>query len=131
MKQTMQQLTALRLTSYLAIALSILVLIPVACLASDAASPQTTPHQVGGWYPVFFEQEDQALLQNIIDKSKSGLVSKLIVDYDKNLTLAKKITDVLKANCQCVVESRLSENRDTDSVKFNHQRVTVLVYSVR
>jgi hypothetical protein len=103
--------------------------VSAACQGADAVPGQNSPTKVGGWYPVFFDQEDQALLQKIIDQSKSGLVSKLIVDFDQNTALAKNIIDTLKANCQCVVESRLSDNRDTDSVKFNHQRVTVLVYS--
>ena len=121
----------MRLINYLAIALHLCMLVPATCQGADAAPPQHSPAKVGGWYPVFFDQEDQALLQSIVDQSKKGLVSKLIVDFDKNKALAKNIIDVLKANCQCVVESRLSENRDTDSVKFNHQRVTVLVYSAR
>lgn len=108
-----------------------LLFVSTACQGTDAVPIQSSPTKVGGWYPVFFDQEDQALLQKIIEQSKNGLVSKLIVDFDKNTALAKNIIDTLKANCQCVVESRLSENRDTDSVKFNHQRVTVLVYSAR
>ncbi len=120
----------MRLLRDFAIVLNLL-LVSAACQGTDAVPTQNSPTKVGGWYPVFFDQEDQALLQKIIDQSKSGLVSKLIVDFDKNTALAKNIIDTLKANCQCVVESRLSENRDTDSVKFNHQRVTVLVYSAR
>lgn len=118
----------MRLLRDFAIALNLL-LVSAVCQGADAVPNQNSPTKVGGWYPVFFDQEDQALLQKIIDQSKSGLVSKLIVDFDQNTALAKNIIDTLKANCQCVVESRLSDNRDTDSVKFNHQRVTVLVYS--
>ena len=114
-----------------AIALNLCMLFPAACLGADAVPTQSSPIKIGGWYPVFFDQEDQTLLQNIIDQSKGGLVSKLIVDFDNNATLAKNIIDILRANCQCVVETRRSENRDTESVKFDHQRVTVLVYSAR
>ena len=121
----------MKLISDFVIALNLCMLVPAACQGADAVLTQSSPSQVGGWYPVFFDQEDQTLLQNIIDKSKSGLVSKLIIDFDNNATLAKKIIDVLRANCQCVVETRRSENRDTDTVKFDHQRVTVLVYSAR
>ena len=120
----------MRLLRDFAIVLNLL-LVSAACQGADTVPGQNSPTKVGGWYPVFFDQEDQALLQKIIDQSKSGLVSKLIVDFDQNTALAKTIIDTLKANCQCVVESRLSENRDTESVKFNHQRVTVLVYSAR
>jgi len=126
----MQKITTLRLLRDFAIALNLL-LVSAVCQGADAVPNQNSPTKVGGWYPVFFDQEDQALLQKIIDQSKSGLVSKLIVDFDQNTALAKNIIDTLKANCQCVVESRLSKNQDTDSVKFNHQRVTVLVYSAR
>jgi hypothetical protein len=126
----MQRITTLRLLRDFAIVLN-LFLVSAACQGTDTVPTQNSPTKVGGWYPVFFDQEDQALLQKIIDQSKSGLVSKLIVDFDQNTALAKNIIDTLKANCQCVVESRRSENRDTDSVKFNHQRVTVLVYSAK
>jgi hypothetical protein len=127
----MQRITPLKLIRDFAIALNLCLLVPAACHGADAVLTQSSPSKIGGWYPVFFDQEDQALLQKIIDQSKSGLVSKLIVDFDQNTALAKNIIDTLKANCQCVVESRLSKNQDTDSVKFNHQRVTVLVYSAR
>jgi hypothetical protein len=126
----MQRITTLRLLRDFAIVLN-LFLVSAACQGTDTVPTQNSPTKVGGWYPVFFDQEDQALLQKIIYQSKSGLVSKLIVDFDQNTALAKNIIDTLKANCQCVVESRRSENRDTDSVKFNHQRVTVLVYSAK
>lgn len=127
----MQRITPLKLIRDFAIALNLCMLAPTACHGADAVLTQSSPSKLGGWYPVFFDQEDQALLQNIIDKSKSGLISKLIVDFDNNATLAKNIIDILRANCQCVVETRRSENRDTDSVKFNHERVTVLVYSAQ
>lgn len=84
--------------------------------------------RIGGWYPVFFDSENQVALDEIIEKSVKGQIKKLVIGFDENTALANNIASQLRVGCNCVLEMRRSSNQDTDSVKFDHQRVTVLVY---
>lgn len=85
--------------------------------------------KLGGWYPVFFNKYNKAEVRSIVNTIKAGKVKKIIITYNQNEELAKEIRAGIQRKISFDVEMKQVINKDTDKLKFDHDKVVVTVYS--
>ena len=95
---------------------------------SQEESGNEKKQMVGGWYPVFFDKFDQTKVDSIIDSIKKGRVKRINISYDKNKKLAEQIEESIQKELNFAVIRDQVENKDTKTVKFDHDRVIVTVF---
>jgi endonuclease G len=108
------------------------IIAPIFC--STAMTQQTNlkesapRHLVGGWYPVFFDDYDQDRVDSIINTINENRVKRIVVTYDKNTALAKKIISNIQSKVNFVIEINHNVPPDTATTKYSHSRVIVTVF---
>lgn len=91
--------------------------------------PKTENKQmVGGWYPVFFNKYDQKQVDAIIDSIKNGRVKRITITYDNNKSLAEQVKAGIQKELNFAVMMDHVQNKDTDTVQYDHDKVVVTVY---
>lgn len=91
---------------------------------------KTSTNYVGGWSPIFFNEYSDSKMQEIILQIKQNRVLKLIISYDKNLTLATQINKTIQATTGFNPQFEHVVLID-DTAKYNHDQVVVTVYNKR
>ena len=84
---------------------------------------------VGGWYPVFFDDYSTSKLNSVISNIKSGKVSNVQIQYDRNETLAKQIASQIETQTNLQPSLIQSSPPDSTSVTYERNRVTLIVRS--
>lgn len=84
---------------------------------------------VGSWYPVFFDQYSPEKLAAIISNIKSGKVTGVQIQYDRNVELAQKLAQEI--GMKSTLQPTLSQSSPPDSpnVSYERNRVTAIVRS--
>ena len=96
--------------------------------STEKSSPEPRPI-VGGWYPVFFDQYSAQKLAALVSNIKTGKVTSVQIQYDRNLELAQKLAQEIQA--QGLLQATLSHSSPPDSpnVIYERNRVTAIVHS--
>lgn len=84
---------------------------------------------VGGWYPVFFDQYSAEKLTALISNIKAGKVASVQILYDRNLELAQKLAQEIRAQSSLQATTSQSSPPDSPNVTYERHRVTVVVRS--
>ncbi len=109
--------------------MSVAIAVPVVANANDVKPSAGMPVKVGGWYPVFFETYSAKKVNQIIESIKKGNVSKIIITYDENNTLATKIQNKIINQTKLSVELSQIHQKDDKLVHYNHTEVVVTVFN--
>ena len=96
--------------------------------ATSTKKPQTKT-VIGGWYPVFFDKYDQTKVDGIISAIKEGHAKRITITYDRNEELAKEITAKIQEKLNFAVEMKQVKNKDTETLKYNHDKAVVTVFT--
>jgi endonuclease G len=84
---------------------------------------------IGGWYPVFFDDDSVGKLNSVIANIKSGKVAGIQVQYDHNEALAKKIVSQIEAQTNLQPSLIQSSPPESSTVTYERNRVTLIVRS--
>ncbi len=102
--------------------------------SSNDATPEVEssinkPARIGGWYPVFFDRYNESQIQSIVNNIKVGRVAKVLITYDENQALAKKLFTKIQSQVSLTIGLNQVKLQD-GSAQFNHKRVVVTVYNL-
>jgi hypothetical protein len=111
------------------ILLIVVNVIPVVANANDVKPSAGMPVKIGGWYPVFFETYSTKKVNQIIESITKGNVSKIIISYDENNTLAIKIQNKIINQTKFPVELSHIHQKDDKLVRYNHTEVVVTAFN--
>ena len=91
--------------------------------------PQVPNSLVGGWYPVFFDDYSPNKVQEIITSIQAGRVASIQIQYDRNLDLAKKLSEQIQS--QTALNTNLSQSSPPESatVTYERNRVTAIIHT--
>ncbi len=91
--------------------------------------PQVPNSLVGGWYPVFFDDYSPNKVQEIITSIQAGRVASIQIQYDRNLDLAKKLSEQIQS--QTALQTNLSQSSPPESatVTYERNRVTAIIHT--
>ena len=94
-----------------------------------SASPKPNKALMGGWYPVFFDGNDPAKLDQIIKNIQEGRVASIEIQFDRNRDLAQKIETQIHS--QTFINPTLLQSSPPESptVTYERNRVTAIVRS--
>lgn len=94
----------------------------------SATKSASTPRQVmGGWYPVFFDQNSPEKVAALISNIKSGRVASIELQYDRNLNLAQSLAKEIEAQSSILVTLSQSSPPDSPNVTYERNRVIAIV----
>ena len=94
----------------------------------SATKSASTPRQVmGGWYPVFFDQNSPEKVAALISNIKSGRVASIELQYDRNLNLAQSLAKEIEAQSSIAVTLSQSSPPDSPNVTYERNRVIAIV----
>ena len=85
--------------------------------------------QLGGWYPVFFDQYSSQKIAAIISNIQSGRVVSIQIQYDRNGELAHKLEQEIQVQGRMQSTLLQSKPPDSPSVSYERHRVTVIVHT--
>ena len=86
--------------------------------------------EVGGWYPVFFTQYQSTAVSRIIHDINHHTVRKIEIQYDQNQQLATHIQAEIQRLTSITIPMQHIILKDTPTMQFQHDKVTVLIWSV-
>ena len=84
---------------------------------------------MGGWYPVFFDDLSASKLNSVIANIKTGKVASIEIQYDRNESLAKKISSQISAQTNLQPNLIQSSPPESATVTYERNRVTLIVRS--
>ena len=106
----------------------------LSCITSTNADTiksnnDSIPQNIGGWYPVFFESYDIIKLNHIISSIKNDMIGKVVINYDKNYTLAIKIQKYIILETDFPINLNHTIQKDDKFVNYNHDQVVVIIWN--
>jgi len=99
------------------------------CAKKAAKNCPAKKQIIGGWYPVFFKSYNQKQVDSVIQSIKADKVKTITITYDSNKELADKIKENIQKELNFAIEVNHVELKNTDTVKFNKEQVTLTVHS--
>ena len=113
--------------------MSVLCLINVNAIADEALNQGATPlvqsHTiVGGWYPVFFTEYNQAQVDTIVKNYNAGRISRIVISYDLKSDLANKINNYILSHSTAIPKLEHDQNVDTATTQYEHNKVVLTIY---
>lgn len=102
-------------------------------ITNDSKSISTPPKPsktlMGGWYPVFFEDNASAKLDQLIKNIQEGRVGSIEIQFDRNRELAQTIQKQIQSHTSINPTLIQSSPPDSPTVTYERQRVTAIVRS--
>ena len=97
--------------------------------SSDPLAPKenSSSKSTGGWYPIFFDGQSTKDIQKIVSATKTGEVSSLQIQYDKNIQLAKWVAQQIEMQTTFSPMLWQRSPPDSNTVVYERNRVTVIV----
>ena len=83
---------------------------------------------IGGWYPIIFKTFDSDKITTLNSKISDGSLHNINIKYDANSQLVKQIINGLDLDSDVHIQIQRTKLVDTDTVKYNHQQVTVILF---
>ena len=106
--------------------------LPIEVIDSKASKPDgkgasESRQSIGGWYPVFFDQYSPEKVSAIVSNIKSGRVTSIQLQYDRNTELAQKLAQEMREQSTLQVTLSQSSPPDSPNVSYERNRVTAIV----